>query len=53
MVAVSELELEYRQRSEALKRRDSEIDTRRRALEGRKHESLELARLPTRRPGAA
>lgn len=51
MVAVSDLELEYRQRSEALKRRDSEIGARRRALEGRKHESLELEALLTAATG--
>jgi uncharacterized protein YaaW (UPF0174 family) len=43
--------LEYRQRSGALKRRDSEIDSRRRALEGRKHESAELETLLTAASG--
>lgn len=42
MVAVSGLELEYRQRSEALQRRNSEIDVRRRALESRKYEAFDL-----------
>lgn len=45
MVAVAGLELQYRQRSESLKQRDSEIGARRRALERRKHESAELEAL--------
>jgi len=45
MVAVAGLELEYRQRSEALKQRDSEIGARRQSLESRKHEALELEAL--------
>lgn len=45
MIAVSELELEYRQRSQALNRRDSEINGRKKALTDRKYETLELVAL--------
>jgi uncharacterized protein YaaW (UPF0174 family) len=45
LVAVSELDREYRQRSGALKQRDQEISARRHSLEGRSYESLDLEAL--------
>lgn len=45
LVAVSELEREYRQRSGALEHRDREISARRRSLEGRDYESLKIEAL--------
>lgn len=45
LVAVSDLEREYLQRSGALEQRESEISARRRSLESRVYESLEIEAL--------
>src|SRR5690606_22613571 len=45
MVAVSSLEAQYRQRSDALKEREREIGVRRQALRDRQHESSGLETL--------